>query len=458
MRRFNFLAVAAFFLSAATHHSFAASALSALGKDYAFPNKIDGLPAKLSDFGDLQINSFQTSDGVKLTYWEAGTGKPLVFLPGWSSNGAEYINVLYLLRHDYHVYVLDPRNQGLSQRVDYGNRIARFATDLKELLDQIGIDSADFCGHSMGSAVLWSYIDMYGTKRIHKVAFVDEPISISARADWSEQQRRDFGAIVSSPEELVKAMTRFMQPPDPNITNKSAPILVFLGKDTPAFLNSQGFAGAFIQNDPKYLLNVLFDHAANDWHDVITHRINVPTAIFTGELSNNLASQRWMHTAIPHSKLMIYSKDDQGDHLLMFRSPIKFTRDLRAFLEAKEMSMDKKTIGVSTHVLLQSTSSWNGAPYTGYPQGQPELTVLKITIPANAELPWHKHPMPNAAYVLSGEITISGQDGSARHFFAGQVIAETVDTFHRGVVGDKDAEFIVFYPSIVGMPLSVPKP
>ena len=77
--------------------AFAAPAIDVLGKDYVFPNKIEGLPAKLSDFGGLQINSFQTSDGVKLSYWEAGSGRPLIFIPGWSANGAEYINVMYLL-------------------------------------------------------------------------------------------------------------------------------------------------------------------------------------------------------------------------------------------------------------------------------------------------------------------------------------------------------------------------
>jgi hypothetical protein len=45
----------------------AAPAVSVLGKDFTFPNKIEGLPAKLSDFKDLQINSFTTSDGVKLS-------------------------------------------------------------------------------------------------------------------------------------------------------------------------------------------------------------------------------------------------------------------------------------------------------------------------------------------------------------------------------------------------------
>jgi len=87
--------------------SFAAPALEVLGKDFTFPHQIDALPEPLSD---LKINFFRTSDGVKLAYWEAGAGKPLIFIPGWSASGAEFINVMYLLRQHYHIYVLDSRN------------------------------------------------------------------------------------------------------------------------------------------------------------------------------------------------------------------------------------------------------------------------------------------------------------------------------------------------------------
>ena len=88
------------------------------------------------------------------------------------------------------MYVLDPRNQGLSQRVEYGNRISRFAVDLKEFVDHLGVQSADFCGHSMGASILWSYIDQYGTKTMHKSGFVDGPISITALADWRDEERK----------------------------------------------------------------------------------------------------------------------------------------------------------------------------------------------------------------------------------------------------------------------------
>ncbi len=161
---------------------------------------------------------------------------------------------------------------------------------------------------------------------------VDEPVSISARSDWSEQQRRDYGVMVNSPGELVTMMAGYLQPPKSSGSTDKPAIPFFLGEATPPFVNSEAFAENFIKNDPNYLLRVLFDHAANDWHDIIARKINISAAIFTGELSNNLPSQRWAQSAIPHSQLFVYSKEDQGDHLLMFRNPVKFAKDLEEFL------------------------------------------------------------------------------------------------------------------------------
>src|ERR1035438_1053070 len=91
MRKLAYCALALFLIAFNSNHGKCESAVSVLGKDFTFPNKIDGLPTKLSDFQDLSINFFQTSDGVKLSYLEAGQGKPLIFVPAWSANGAEYI-------------------------------------------------------------------------------------------------------------------------------------------------------------------------------------------------------------------------------------------------------------------------------------------------------------------------------------------------------------------------------
>jgi quercetin dioxygenase-like cupin family protein len=109
---------------------------------------------------------------------------------------------------------------------------------------------------------------------------------------------------------------------------------------------------------------------------------------------------------------------------------------------------------VAVETLIQTTSSWDGVPYQHYPAGAPELSVLKISIPAHTALNWHTHPMPNAAYVLSGELTVEKRGGPSKRFTAGQVVAEMVGSTHRGVTGSEPAVLIVFYPGTPGMPLS----
>ena len=66
---------------------------------------------------------------------------------------------------------------------------------------------------------------------------------------------------------------------------------------------------------------------------------------------------------------------------------------------------------IKSETLVQSTSAWDATPYTRYPDGPPQLSVLRITIAPHTALEWHSHPMPNAGYVLSGELTLEERDG-----------------------------------------------
>jgi len=109
---------------------------------------------------------------------------------------------------------------------------------------------------------------------------------------------------------------------------------------------------------------------------------------------------------------------------------------------------------VQMETLSQSTKAWDGTQYKAYPTGQPQLSVLKITLAPHTALKWHTHPVPNAGYVLSGEITAETKDGAKKHFVAGDVISETVDIVHRGVSGDQPVVLIVFYAGTPGVPLS----
>ena len=146
-------------------------------------------------------------------------------------------------------------------------------------------------------------------------------------------------------------------------------------------------------------------------------------------------------------------------NLLYGGNPLKLSRIFIVGLLALPFSYaaaQNSTNPVEMETLAQSTASWDGTPYKTYPTGQPQISVLKVTLAPHTTMKWHKHPVPNAGYVLSGEVTVETKDGAKKHFTAGQVIPETVDIVHRGVSGDEPAVLIVFYAGTPGAALSQP--
>jgi quercetin dioxygenase-like cupin family protein len=114
----------------------------------------------------------------------------------------------------------------------------------------------------------------------------------------------------------------------------------------------------------------------------------------------------------------------------------------------------EKTATVET--LAKTTTSWNGATLPHYPTGQPEVTILRITIPAGARLAVHEHPVINAGVLTKGSLTVVCQDGKRLVLQAGDPIVEVVNTWHYGMnEGREDAEIIVFYAGQLDEPITV---
>lgn len=96
--------------------------------------------------------------------------------------------------------------------------------------------------------------------------------------------------------------------------------------------------------------------------------------------------------------------------------------------------------------LVRDTRSWDGAALPSYPAGQPEVRILRITIPAGARLPSHRHPVINAGVLVRGRLDVVASNGQKLSLKAGDPIVEVVGTWHYGYnPGDSDAEIIVFY-------------
>ena len=103
-----------------------------------------------------------------LNLLEAGSGAPLLLIPGWSQTAAMFRHQLDGLSDRYRVMALDLRGHGESDKPTHGYRVSRLACDLHEVLEALGLDSLAVLGHSMGNAVLWSHFELFGRDRCQR--------------------------------------------------------------------------------------------------------------------------------------------------------------------------------------------------------------------------------------------------------------------------------------------------
>lgn len=114
---------------------------------------------------------------------------------------------------------------------------------------------------------------------------------------------------------------------------------------------------------------------------------------------------------------------------------------------------------VAAETLVKTTTSWDGALLPAYPNGQPQITVLRITIPGYARLPMHKHPVINVGYMLSGSLIVTDEDGNVTRINAGEPLVELVDKWHYGENPlAEPAVIVVVYAGVIDVPVTVAKP
>ena len=64
--------------------------------------------------------------------------------------------------------------------------------------------------------------------------------------------------------------------------------------------------------------------------------------------------------------------------------------------------------------------------------------------------------MISVGYVLSGELTLEKKaTGERTIVHAGQALAETIETTHRGFTTSEPVELVVFYAGQVGLPITI---
>jgi len=104
--------------------------------------------------------------------------------------------------------------------------------------------------------------------------------------------------------------------------------------------------------------------------------------------------------------------------------------------------------------LLESATSWDGGDFF-YPQGNAQISSVKLQLHKNKDAPFHCHPVPTMGFIAKGKVLLETPDGKSREYKAGDAVIEVMKNLHRGKALSDEAEIIVFYAGAKGIPNTV---
>jgi pimeloyl-ACP methyl ester carboxylesterase len=115
-------------------------------------------------FGDVAHHMVRVN-GVRFHYVTAGSGEPVVLIPGWPESWIAWRKVIpKLVKAGREVYVLDPRGMGDSDKPDGGYDIATAADDLHGFLAATGLNrpgGVDIVSHDVGTWIALAEAEAY---------------------------------------------------------------------------------------------------------------------------------------------------------------------------------------------------------------------------------------------------------------------------------------------------------
>ncbi len=280
----------------------------------------------------MERKSVRTKDGVNISYLEGGSGHPLLMLAGWSQSATIFQHQFEDLSRVARVIAVDHRGHGESEKPDYGYRVQRLAKDLFELIDALQLAEPDILAHSLGAAVTWSYLSLFGAERPpRRLVLVDEPRALLARPDWSNEEREQASAIVPSLEALSDFVANIRKS---NTPDRMAELLRPMFTTALSEADLKEIARENLKFPRDFAADLLADNVIQDWRAVI-ERIRHPALVFGGAGSvHPSACQRWIAESIPGAELDIFSAEEGGSHFLFYENPRRFNERTLRFLRS----------------------------------------------------------------------------------------------------------------------------
>lgn len=265
-----------------------------------------------------------TNDEVRHWYEEKGKGHPLILIHGWSGSAKLFVNNFEELARSFRVIRYDLRGHGDSDKPKYGIRVSRLAMDLCNLMDHLTLDRAAVVGCSLGCAVIWSFVELFGSKRLSAAIFVDQSPYQMYEADGSWRLGSN-GLFSHSALTHLRAMLQ-TDPRKCHAGTVEACLTRSATKEEEDFFVAEGMKA------PGWFLGKLMaDHNNNDWRDTLP-LVKCPSLVVAGKKSKIFPWEGVTYAAdmIPNAKLLSF---EEGSHWLYYEEAERFNSCVKDFLD-----------------------------------------------------------------------------------------------------------------------------
>ncbi|KAK4184759.1 AB hydrolase superfamily protein YdjP [Podospora australis] len=314
----------------------------------------------------MKYSSFIANDGTVLAFQssidtnsipndQSGSQDSLILLLHGFSGSSEYFirNVDALISSGLNWAVApDMRGHGRSGHSRGGYHVARLAADLRELLAHLratGLAARDTrivpVGCSIGAAIVWTYIELFGDADFAGFIFVDQaPLQDRSRFDGWDESKAHRGcydehsmlaaqeAWISSPAETHKGLVKEC------LGYRYKRLEADAVTDEQARADEEFFTTISARCDGTWLARLLADHTRYD-HREACELITKPTLVMAGERSGCFSLQGMGETvdrvnSAGHGKGSATMSIFPCGHWLFYEEPERFNTEVLSFVRS----------------------------------------------------------------------------------------------------------------------------
>ncbi|MBO22172.1 MAG: alpha/beta hydrolase [Rhodospirillaceae bacterium] len=251
-----------------------------------------------------------------INYIQEGDGEPVLLIHGLAGDHTAWLPQVAALKDRYRVIAFDNPGSGNSTTVAKPASTADLAEATLSLMDELGIDSAQVIGRSMGGAIA-QHMALKAPERVRSMALA----ASFARLDPLGSQ------VISNLQQLLKWRASWAE---------WAPHAVFL------FVSSGFFNAnpeliekitALVSDESRDMVS--YDHLATACieHDVLDRlgEIRTPTLVMGGRYDPicSMTTQNWMMERLPNAELAVF---EGSSHFFLMEEAAKALNTIEHWL------------------------------------------------------------------------------------------------------------------------------